>query len=254
MSYKINTGLSGDLFSLAISRSYQSLMTHMERLSSGLRINRASDDPAGLVISETLRGRIASLRQEIDNTSQMIRKYETAEGTVGQLQSMVNDLRAQAVGAANTGVNSKEITEAYQEAADQAVTTFNHIVGSASYNGKPLFGPEGVAAIETLPGLDFSSPEAIQESMKSIEKAAAELGLAAGRIGAEEKYQLQAKRSNLEITVGNLTAAESQIRDADMALEMVGRVRDEMTLRVSLALLSHSYVSSRSVLSLLKSR
>lgn len=254
MSYKINTGLSGDLFSLAISRSYQSLMKHMECLSSGLRINRASDDPAGLVISETLRGRIASLNQEIDNISQMIRKYETAEGTVGQLQSIVNDLRVQAVGAANTGVNSEEMTEACQDAANQAVTTFNYIVDSASYNGKPLFGEEGVADIESLANLDFSTPEAIRESVESIEKTAAELESAAGRIGAEEKYQLQAERSNLEVTVGNLTAAESQIRDADMALEMVGRVRDEMTLRVGMALLAHSYVSGQSVLSLMKSR
>ena len=116
MPMRINYNNSSARGVYDLNRSYQMLMAAMEKLSSGLRINRASDDPAGLVISEQMRSQIASLNQEIENTSLTIRKYNTADATVSQMRSVLQGVRSMAVGAANGGINDQAAYDAYQSA------------------------------------------------------------------------------------------------------------------------------------------
>lgn len=236
-----------------LNRSYQQLMDAMEKLSSGLRINRASDDPAGLVISEQMRSQIASLNQEIENTSLTIRKYNMADATVSQLRSVLQGVRSMAVGAANGGFNDQVAQDAYQSATDRALDNYNHIIDTASFNNINLLdGSEGsLVDLPYMTGIDLSDPEKAAESLARIDEALVQLDGAQVDIGATQKYELEAKRSNLEVTVQNLTAAESGIRDTDYPLTIAEMIKSEFQVKAGIALLVHSHMTHQAVLSLL---
>lgn len=254
MAIRINDGGIGKGLAINIGKSYSGLNKTMEKLTSGLRINRASDNPAGLVISENLRSKIGSLNQEIENTTLSIRKYETVDSNIGELRSTLNELKAEAIAAANSGYNSEAMIDAYQATAGNMVSTYNHIVDTASFNGAKVFGSgeSSLADVSKLENIDFSSPEKIQQSIERIDSAMSELDKAQGQIGSHQKYNLEAHRSNLEVTVQNLQAAESQIRDTDYLAEASNLVKDKIALNTGMALLAHSNVSRTFVLKLME--
>lgn len=254
MSIRINRDTSAGASPRGINKSHESLMKTMEKLSSGLRINRASDDPAGLVISEKMRARIASLNQEIENTSTAIRKYETTDATIGELRSNLTELRKQALGASNEGFNFESTQDAYQAAAQNAAGNYNNVIATASYNGKNLLdgGDGSLANLSQLEGIDLSSPDKASAAIARIDEAMAELDAAQVEIGATQKNELETKRSNLEVTAENLTASESQVRDTDYMREVANLTRDEITLKAGVAVAAHANLSKQAVLKLLE--
>jgi flagellin len=253
MALRINSNQGSANAVRNLNNAHGSLMKTLEKLSSGLRINRASDDPAGLVISEQLRSRIGSLNQEIENTSLAIRKYETADSTLTEMRSSLNELHSLAVGAANGGFNDDATQMAYDQAAATASTSFNNIIQSASFNNSNLFdGSEGsLANISQLQGIDLSTPEKAEESLKAIDAASARLDTAQNNIGSVQKHDLETKRSNLEVTMQNLTATESQIRDADFMQEAANMISDQIRVKSGMAILAQGNMNRKSVLSLL---
>ncbi len=256
MGLTINTNLSAMYGSIFASRNSRRLMSVFEKLSSGLAINRASDNPAGLVISEQLRSRIASLNQEIENTSALINKYETASSTVMEMRSHLTEMRTLAVAASNEGANDESAQAAYQTMADHLVSTYNRTLDLATFNGSPLLdGSEGaVADVSELENLDFSSAEAAAASVATIDQAIAELDSVQGELGAVQANELESRRNSLEITSQNLQAAESMLRDADYAREYSNAVASMIQLRASVAMMAHSYVRADSILSMLEAR
>lgn len=235
-----------------LNTSYRLFLKSVEQLASGLRINRASDDPAGLVISEQLRAQIATLNQEIENTTMMIKKYNTADATVSQLYSILHGIRSMVVGAADDGATNDASREAYQEATDRAVDNYNQIIESAAFNNVKLFtGSAALADLSALDRLDLSSPEDASQSLQAVNLAMAQLNQAQIDIGSTQKYELEARRSNLEVTAENLTAAESQIRDVDYAMAMVDLIKNEFKFKAGVAMLAHANVTQNAVLSLL---
>lgn len=235
-----------------IDRNYRALYSAMEKLSSGLRINRASDDPAGLVISEQLRSQIASLNQEIENVTQTISKYETVSSTVLQLREHLTELRSYAVGASNESVNSDSAQAAFQSAADSLVAAYNDTIAAAEYNGaKTLDGSAGsLATISELTGIDLSTGESSAMSVETIDTAIREVDSALVELGARQKNELESTRASLQISRQNLISAESQIRDTDYGdfiSEYVGAMIRE---KASMALLAHSRVMSETLLGL----
>jgi flagellin len=225
----------------------------MERLSSGLRINRASDDPAGLVISEKFRSQIASLNQEIENTTHLIGKYETGSSTVMEMRSQLTELRTLAVGAANEGFNDEASQAAFAQASGYIVRSFNATADSAVYNGSNMLdGSEGsLACVSKLENVDLSSAEGAQASLAVIDEAIAELDSVQVELGATQKNDLEARRSTLQITAQNLQAAESQLRDVDYALEVATMVGEMIKVQSSLALMSHTKIQANMVLNML---
>jgi flagellin len=235
-----------------INVSHRALLKTMEKLSSGQRINRASDDPSGLVISEQMRARIATLNREIENTTQTIRKYDTADATASQLSSILHGIRSMAVAAADETTDEAG-REAYAAAARRAAANYNRIVQTAAFNGAQLLdgSPGALASISPLPNIDLSDPDSAAQAVLQVDQAMAELNQARVDIGSTQKYDLEAQRSNLEVTAQNLTAAESQIRDTDYALTVVDMIREEIRLKAGIALLAHADMTQRTVLSLL---
>jgi flagellin len=246
-SYSRGTGL------ISLNRNLTDLYRSAERLASGLRINRASDDPAGLIISEQMRTRIASLQRHIDNITAGISKYETVSSTVGGLRSKLTELRSLAVGAMNEAGNTPEAQQAYQTAAQDIVASYNFTVRNAEYNGsKTLDGSTyALADIKELNGIDLSSAETAASSIEEIDQVIAELDSAQIDLGATQKNDLESHRASLQIERENLVAAESQIRDVDFAAEYSSFVGSMIRTQVAVAMVAHAALSGANVLNLL---
>ncbi len=239
-----------------VNLQYNSLLSSMVKLSSGYRINKASDGPADLIISEQLRSRIASLNQEMKNKSLQIAKYETASASTAELRSYLTEIRTLAVQAANTGFNSEAAQEATNLAATSIKDGYNRIVETAEYNGSYLFdGEEGsVATISLLDQIDLSSAEAAEQTISRVDSAIAELDSVQIEIGSKQKYELERGLASMEVTYQNLVAAESQIRDTDIAATFAKFTADMLKFNVSLSLMSHSKLNSKIIMTLIGSR
>jgi len=236
-----------------LHQTYYNIGKSMEKLASGLAINSAADDPAGLVISEQMRTRIASLNQEIENISYQINKYQTADSALLQERSKLTELRTLAVAAANEGGIDESARAAYQAEADNIVNSFNMIRESSEFgNQKLLDGSEGsVANVNKLILIDLSDTELAEAAIKQIDDEISQLDAQIADVGATRKNSLESRLTNLRIETQNLVAAESQIRDLDYSREYANYVKNQMLLNSSLSLLAHTSISSGSVLSLL---
>ena len=250
-------GIKNNLLAVNLTRNlnqtFLNLGKSMEKLSSGLKINSAADDPAGLVISEQMRTRIASLNQEIENVSYQISKYKTADSALLQERSKLTELRSLAVAAANEGGIDDAARTAYQSEADNIVDSFNMIRESSEFGTQKLLdGSESsVADVNELISIDLSDTEAAEASMNQIDDEIAHLDAQIADVGATQKNELESRVRNLRIESQNLVAAESQIRDVDYMAEITNFVKNQMLLKSNLSLFAHTAVSSSSVLSLL---
>ena len=130
----------------ALNRSNNALAKSLERLSSGLKINRGADGPAALVISEIQRAQIAGLRTAINNTERGISVVQTAEGALNEINSLLIKVRSLALDSANTAVNDPATLAANQAEIDNALDTINRIANNTQFGNKKLL--DGSASVE----------------------------------------------------------------------------------------------------------
>lgn len=155
---RINTNIPSLQAMNRFTQNNASLNTHLERLSSGLKINRGKDAPAGLIASETLRSEIQGIKQGIDNTSRADNVINTAEGALSEVSSLLLELQSLTNEAANTGALSRQEIEANQLQVDSILNSINRISNTTQFNGVKLLNGQldyitsGVAstAIDTL--------------------------------------------------------------------------------------------------------
>ncbi len=138
MSSYINTNTTATeaAYNLGINQSNE--QRNIQRLSSGLRINSAADDAAGLVISESLRAQSAGLTQATANTNDAINVVKTAEGALNEVHSLLINIRSLVVHAANVGANDPTALKADQDAIASAISSINRIAGTTQFNNKNL--------------------------------------------------------------------------------------------------------------------
>ena len=138
MSSYINTNTTATeaAYNLGINQSNE--QRNIQRLSSGLRINSAADDAAGLVISESLRAQSAGLTQATSNTNDAINVVKTAEGALNEVHSLLINIRSLVVHAANVGANDPTALKADQDSIASAVASINRIAGTTQFNNKNL--------------------------------------------------------------------------------------------------------------------
>ncbi|QCS51440.1 flagellin [Priestia flexa] len=224
----------------------------MEKLSSGLRINRAGDDAAGLSISEKMRGQIRGLEQASRNGQDGISLIQTAEGALNETHSMLQRMRELAVQASND-TNTTEDRTAIQDEANQLAKDINRIARDTQFNGQDLLtgagGPntngsftfqvganedqqisltidamDGATLLvaqgsgETDDAIDISSTSAVATAAITIINDAIEtVSAQRSSLGAYQN-RLDYAINNINTSSENLTAAESRIRDVDYAL------------------------------------
>ncbi|HSV73347.1 MAG TPA: flagellin [Chthonomonadales bacterium] len=150
MSMRVNTNVTAMNALLNLQRVGESVSTSIERLSSGLRINRAADDPAGLIISEGLRAQIDGLNQSIANAQDASNLLKTAEGGLIEINSLLRSIRSLAVHAANTGVNDATAVQANQTQIRSALQSIDRIATQTQFGTKKLLdGTAGASAVVT---------------------------------------------------------------------------------------------------------
>ena len=135
---RINTNVSSLVAQKTLSRTNADLQTALTRLSTGVRINTGKDDPAGLIASETLRSDIVSVEKAISNSERANQVIATADSTLGQVSSLLNDIRGLVTEAANSGVLSPEQLAANQLQVDASLEAINRIAQTTSFQGRQL--------------------------------------------------------------------------------------------------------------------
>lgn len=257
---------------LGLTSNTQSKST--EKLSSGYKINRAADDAAGLAISEKMRRQVRGLTQASLNAQDGVSCVQTAEGALNEVHDMLQRMNELAVKSAN-GTNQSEDQEYIQKEVDnllseidrvQETTTFNErMLLDGSFSGIALqVGAEGttsntisvtIASLGTT-GLDIkdlkvSTQSSAQNAITSIKGAIKTLNEQRANLGAVQN-RLEHTIANLDNVVENTTAAESRIRDTDMASEMVKYSNNNILAQAGQAMLAQSNQANQGVLSLLQ--
>jgi len=139
---RINSNVPSLIAQRHLGTSQQSLRLSLERLSSGLRINRGADDPAGLIVSERLRANISSANQAIRNTERAVNVIATTEGALDEVASLLTDIQALVIEAANKGAFSDEEIAANQLQIDASIDSISRIANTTEFAGRKLLNGE----------------------------------------------------------------------------------------------------------------
>ncbi len=157
---RINTNVSSLVAQNTLGRSNADLNQALTRLSTGLRINTGKDDPAGLIASENLRSDITSIRRAISNTDRANQVIATADSALGQVSSLLNDIRGLITESANTGALSDEQIAANQLQLDSSLDALNRIAQTTTFQGRRLL--DGSLDFLTTAGTNFSNLSDLQ--------------------------------------------------------------------------------------------
>ena len=260
---------------LGITTDSQKKVT--EKLSSGYKVNRAADDAAGLTISEKMRSQIRGLTQASANAQDGISCVQTAEGALTEVHSMLQRMNELAVKAAN-GTNTsadrtaiqKEVSALSSEISRVAQSTqFNTLnllngsfaagktlqVGTANVNDQRItikISAMNATTLQVKAGtdIDLKTQSGAQDAISKITMAIARVSAQRSDLGAVQN-RLEHTIANLDNVVENTTAAESQIRDTDMAKTMVEYTKNNILAQAGTSMLAQANQSTQNVLSLL---
>lgn len=273
MSLIINHNLSSATASRNLTQSYGALNKSVGRLSSGLRVNSAADDAAGLAVREMMRADVAALNQGVRNANDAISAIQTADGALGVIDEKLIRMKELAE-QASTGTYTNEqrviINSEYQAMASEITrianaTDFNgiHMLNgnlSKAYDGtkdegamRVHFGTKDVAAEDyydmkvngaTAKALgvdapDLSTQKGAASALDVIDTAIASKDNIRANLGALQN-RLDATISNVQIQSENLSAAESRISDVDVATEMTEFVRQQIKTNAAVSMLSQA--------------
>jgi flagellin len=238
----------------------------MERLSSGYRINRAADDAAGLAISERMRSQTRGLAQTTRNIQDGVSLVQTAEGNLDEVHSMLQRVRELAVQYKN-GTLSASDQAAIQTEVNQLASEIERIGTSAKFNGITLLASStgsvtfqlGVNDSDTLTVSTISLGSTVGSfstlsgsgAISAIDAAITAVSAARSSFGAVQN-RLEHSLSATSVYRENLVAAESRIRDVDMAAEMVELTKNQILQQAGTSMLAQANQSSQGVLSLLR--
>ncbi len=260
---------------LNITTSAQAKAT--EQLSSGYKINRAADDAAGLTISEKMRSQIRGLTQASANAQDGVSCVQTAEGALAEVEDMLQRMNELAIKASN-GTNTTADRKAIQSEVDALICEIDRVKQSTQFNTLGLLsgkfdyaiqvGAENVSAqrikikissIATtalgcsslkINAIDMSKLSGAQKAITAITSAIAKISKIRSDLGAIQN-RLEHTINNLDNIVENTTAAESQIRDTDMASAMVKFSNYNVLAQAGQSMLAQANQSNQGVLSLL---
>jgi flagellin len=274
MGMRINNNIEAMNATRQLSVNGANQAKSLEKLSSGMRINRAGDDAAGLAISEKMRGQIRGLQQASRNAQDGISLIQTAEGALNETHAILQRMRELAVQSANDtnasddrSAISTEMTELNSEITRIANNTeFNTkklLTGSLSA-AKLLVGANSGVVITlkintmtaaalglTATAIRVGSAGVAQNAITAIQSAISEVSTQRASLGAKQN-RLEHTIQNLDTSAENLQASESRIRDVDMAKEMVTFTKNNILNQAATAMLAQANQAPQGVLQLLR--
>lgn len=254
---------------------------NLEKLSSGYKINRAGDDAAGLAISEKMRAQIRGLDMASKNAQDAISLIQTAEGALNETHAILQRMRELAVQARND--TNEDLDRKYlQDEISQLIEEIDRIADTTEFNEKTLlngdFASNGLifqiganegqtmslnianmrasalvtdSNLKALNSIDISSGGGASEAIQSIDNAIKTVSTQRSKLGAVQN-RLEHTINNLGAASENLTAAESRIRDTDMAKEMMEFTKNNILLQAAQAMLAQANQQPQGVLQLLQ--
>ncbi len=281
----INHNMSALYASRSLNVRGGALQKNIEKLSSGMRINRAGDDASGLAVSEKLRSQIRGLNQAKKNIQNGVSFIQTTEGYLQETQDILHRVRELAVQSAN-GIYSDEDRMQIQVEVSQLVDEVNRIASHAQFNGMNMLtgnfakdsvtngimqfqvganmdqservyigtmtaqalglqGAQGDTGTITISSVESSNQAigVVDNALKQVSKQRADLG------AYQNRFEMASK--GVAIAAENLQAAESRIRDVDMADEMVQYTKNQILVQAGTAMLAQANTEPQSVLKLL---
>lgn len=247
----------------------------LEKLSSGLRINRAGDDAAGLAISEKMRGQIRGLDQASRNSQDAISMIQTAEGALNETHSILQRMRelaTQASSDTNTGADRYQIGQEVSQLKNE----INRITSQTEFNTKKLINGSATSltfqigankdqnvtlqiksmgttglAIGTVSIVSGTSAGAASAMITTVNTAIQTVSTERAKLGAYQN-RLEHTINNLGTSSENLSAAESRVRDVDMAKEMMLYTKNNILTQAAQAMLAQANQAPQGVLQLLR--
>jgi len=265
MSLMINTNLSAMDANRNLNATESSLSQAMQRLSSGLKINSAADDVAGYAISQNLEGQVNGLNQATQNSQDAVSLAQTAQGSLNDVEQMLQRVRELAVQYAN-GTTSEADKEAITSEVTQLSSEIERVGETTQFNGIDLLSKAttisfqvgandgeviGVKTIDlntSLTGLiELKGTEPITKIDEAINKVSA----LAGEYGSVQD-RIQYTESNLETYSQNLSSAVSGITDVNMAAEMTNFTKLQVLEQAGVSILSQANAEPQAVLKLLQ--
>ncbi len=283
MGLRINTNLASLTAQKNLGRSQLALERSLDRLSSGLRITRASDDAAGLAISESLRAQIRGLKQAERNANDGISIIQTAEGALNEISNILIRMRELGVQSSSSGSISNTERSFLQNEFSSLQSEITRIALSTKFGGRTLLdgslsgtgnsvsfqvGIFNNSAVDRISlsignatsnalnveagsgGIAISTAASAQVSLGAIDSAITAVATLRGDLGAAQN-RLQSTINALQSSNENLSAANSRIRDVDVAAETAALVRAQVLQQAGIAVLAQANVSSQAALALL---
>jgi flagellin len=245
---------------------------NLEKLSSGYRINRAGDDAAGLAISEKMRGQIRGLEMASKNAQDGISLVQTAEGALNETHAILQRMRELAVQASND-TNVTADRQAIQSEINALVSEINRIASNTEFNTQKLLdgsfqnkvfqigansGQNIKLTILTMNAnalginaLALTNAASANNAITKINNAIEKVSTQRSALGAVQN-RLEHTINNLDTTSENLTAAESRIRDVDMAKEMMEYTKNNILVQAAQSMLAQANQQPQGVLQLLR--
>jgi len=276
MGLRINTNIQALNGQRSLHHVNESKQKVFEQLSSGQRINKAGDDAAGLAISEKLKASIRGLKQAERNSNDGISMIQTAEGGLNEVSNILVRLRELSVQAASDTIGDTE-REFTNREYQNLVEEVDRIAGSTQFNGTALLNGKGealefqvgigndpkndrlsyspsmtdaTAGTLGIAGTAISSKGDAQENLAIIDKAISSVSSNRSSLGALQN-RLSSTITNLQVSNENLSAANSRIRDTDMAIATSELARDNVLSSSSTAVLAQANASGQAALRLI---
>ena len=275
MGLRVNTNIASINAQRNTAQVTTRLARNYQRLSTGLRISTAADDAAGLAISERLRSQVRSLAQASRNANDGISLVQVGEGALNEVSNILVRLRELAIQSAN-GSSSTADKNTIREEFDSLVNEVNRIAQSTEFNGIKLLdgsfstvtfqvGINTAAGIDSLnvtltpalsttlglSSIDVGSGGDTSFAITQIDQAINAVSQLRGRFGSLQN-RLQSTIANLGVASESLSAAESRIRDVDVAYETAELTRNNILQQASISILSQANAQPQAALQLLQ--
>jgi flagellin len=276
MGMRINTNMLAVNAQRNLRANQSVLQSNVEKLASGQRINKSSDDAAGMAISESIQANIKSFQQAGRNAQDGISFIQVAEGGMNEISNMITRLRELSVQAASDTVGERERGYLNNE-VQQLKLEMERIAQSTEYNGTKLLSGQGTLldfqignknsefldrisydpsktdvklATLGLDGIDVSNKNAAQSGLENLDESIFKLNANRAVLGALQNRLFSTIQNN-EVAIENFSAAKSRIRDADYSQVTADLARDQVKSNASLSVLAQANSSTSSALKLL---
>jgi len=273
---KINSNTLAQKAVYGTGNAHRGLTDSLERISTGRRINKASDDASGMTIASSLKSKALAMGQGVKNANDGISITQIADGALGQMTDILQSVRTQVVQAAN-GSQSQESLEAIQADITGSLEAFDEIARSTSFNGQTLLdgsfsnkifamGEEGAIDISiqgmgssslgsgeegTLGTINVTTPEGAQVALETIDQSLEQLSRVRSEVGSTQN-QFESSIQNMTASRINMEASQSQIMDVDLAEESMVMNQMKVLEKASIFALSQANeIKKKSLVNLL---